>query len=147
MSGALQAVFQNQRSFLIVTGQQAFTSSGSFTWVAPAGVTKVSVLAVGGGAGGGGNGGGGGGGLGYKNNYSVTSGCSYCLTVGNGGVTSFGNATASFFVSTGTVRGGGGLGGCAGGTFTGDGGGNGGNSEISGTGITTMVRATWALAA
>ena len=51
MSGALQAVFQNQRSFLIVTGQQAFTSSGSFTWVAPAGVTKVSVLAVGGGAG------------------------------------------------------------------------------------------------
>ena len=54
----------------VVTGQQAYTTAGTYSWVAPAGVTSVSVVAVGGG----GNGysgaytgaGGGGGGLGYK---------------------------------------------------------------------------------
>ena len=70
MSGALQAAFQNQRSFTTTTlaGQQAFTTPGTYSWTAPAGVTSVSVVCVGGGGAGGTNGivfyGGGGGGLG-----------------------------------------------------------------------------------
>ena len=54
-----------------VIGSQSYTTAGTYTWIAPAGVTKVSVVAVGGGS----NNfshcnssGGGGGGLGYKNN-------------------------------------------------------------------------------
>ena len=45
-------------------GQQTFSTVGTFTWVAPAGVTAVSVFCVGGGggAGSGESGGGGGGG-------------------------------------------------------------------------------------
>ena len=35
-----------------VIGQQAYTTAGSYSWVAPAGVTAVSVVAVGGGGGG-----------------------------------------------------------------------------------------------
>jgi len=41
----------------IAPGQQAYTSPGTYTWVAPAGVTSVSVVAVGGGATGMGQGG------------------------------------------------------------------------------------------
>jgi hypothetical protein len=73
-------------------GQQAYTCAGTYTWVAPAGVTKVSVVAVGGGSGGyftafGGNylKGGAGGGLGYKNCITVTPGASYTIVVGAGG--------------------------------------------------------------
>ena len=53
----------------VVQGQQEYTSSGSYTWVCPAGVTSVSVVCVGGGGAGnlynqnyntGGGGGGGG---------------------------------------------------------------------------------------
>ena len=51
MSGALQAVFQNQRSFNPPPGQEAFITAGTFTWVAPTNVTSVSVVAVGGGGG------------------------------------------------------------------------------------------------
>jgi hypothetical protein len=51
MSGVQQVVFQNQRSFGAPPGQQAYTSPGTYTWVAPAGVTVVSVVAVGAGAG------------------------------------------------------------------------------------------------
>ena len=59
---------------IAVQGQQAYTTAGSYSWVAPSGVTSVSAVAIGGGGGGGSGGGagGGGGGLGYKNNYSVT---------------------------------------------------------------------------
>lgn len=35
----------------LVIGQQAYTTAGSYTWVAPAGVTSVSLVAVGGGGG------------------------------------------------------------------------------------------------
>ena len=116
----------------VVQGQEAFTTVGTFTWVAPAGVTKVSVVAVG--AGGVGRRefaccvcfmqGGYGGGLGYKNNYSVTPGSSYTVEVGGPSAAVCG-AGQSFFVSAATVRGG-----KAGyfvgpGTFTGDGGGYG----------------------
>lgn len=52
MSGALQAVFQNQRSFVAAPGQQAYTTAGSYSFVVPTGVTKVSMVAIGGGRGG-----------------------------------------------------------------------------------------------
>jgi hypothetical protein len=143
MSGVGQVTFMNQRSFVIVTGQEAFTTAGTFTWVAPAGVTKVSVVAVGGG----GQSGGGGGGLGYRNNQSVTPGSSYTVSVGRGGIGGAAcipcrNGVASFFCSTCVVRGGGGTyndGTGAGfngfgGTFTGTGGGNGGAGGTQGGG-------------
>lgn len=100
-----------------VSGQQAYTTPGTYTWLCPAGVTSVSVVAVGGG-------GyslytsGGGGGLGYKNNYTVVPGTSYLVVVGDVN-------QDSWFSSTGVVKGGGGSD-STGGTYTGDGGGNGG---------------------
>jgi len=125
MSGVGQAVFMNQRSFVIVTGQEAFVTSGTFSWVAPAGVTKVSAVAVGGGAN---SSKGSGGGLGYKNNYDVTPGNSYTVVVGAGGFNSAclcqQNGQNSNFISTAVLKGGGGT--ASGGTFTGTGGGNGG---------------------
>lgn len=89
MTGITQAVFMNQRSF-VSSGSQLFTSTGTYTWVAPAGVTSVSVLTIGKGGNGGnsgfvcgygnaGGGGGGGGALAYKNNISVTPGNSYTI--------------------------------------------------------------------
>lgn len=74
-------------------GQQEFTTPGTYTWVCPANVFSVSVVAVGGGAGGtvGYNynglpcGGGGGGGLAWANEISVVPGNSYTVVVGAGG--------------------------------------------------------------
>lgn len=119
-------------------GSQSYTTAGTYSWVAPAGVTSVSVVAVGSGAGGqwncnaGGSSGqgGGGGGLGYKNNYPVTPGSSYTVVVGAAGVTSgsacgiYGND--SYFVCTSVVKGGRGLNNSQYSTYTGDGGGGGG---------------------
>ena len=112
----------------VAQGQQAYTTPGSYTWVAPSCVTSVSIVAVG-------SGGGpgqysiyaaGGGGLGYKNNYSVTPGNSYTVVVGAVGSES--NGGNSYFVNSSVVQGGGGNGqfSRAGGTYVGDGGGNGG---------------------
>jgi len=129
MSGALQAVFQNQRSFAAPPGQEAFITTGNFTWVAPSGVTSVSVVAIGRGRLGTARGGAGGG-LGYKNNISVTPGNSYTVAVNC--ITS-----GSFFCSTSLVRGGNGTAPSAcgvGGVFVGDGGGNGGNTTSYGGG-------------
>jgi hypothetical protein len=70
---------------------QMITTVGSTTWTAPAGVTSVEYLVVGGGGGGGGSydtgaGAGGGGGLVlYGTNYSVVPGNNYTITVGDGG--------------------------------------------------------------
>jgi len=114
-----------------VIGQQAYTTAGTYSWVAPTGVTSVSVVAVGGGAGGnGGTTAGGGGGLGYKNNYTVTPGSSYTVVVGAG--TSGSCNGDSSFVSTAVLKGGKG-GKPSGGTYTGDGGGNGGAGGSSNT--------------
>jgi len=119
-----------------VVGQQAYTTAGSYSWVAPTGVTKVSVVAVGGGGGGSGGYPGSGGGLGYKNNYTVTPGGSYTVVVGSGGAYNGCGGSNSYFVSTCVVKGGGGPsnypGTVSGGTYTGDGGGNGGASRCSG---------------
>jgi hypothetical protein len=102
MSGALQAVFQNQRSFGPPPGQQVYTS-GNNSWVAPAGVTSVSVLAVASGRSGDffadGSGGytlaGYGGCLSYKNNYTVVPGNSYTAYLLGGNV---------YFVSEAVLR-------------------------------------------
>lgn len=122
---------------LVAIGQAAYTSPGTSSWTAPANVTSVSVVAIGGGGAQSGNtpnGGSGGGGLGWKNNIAVTPGNSYTVVVGAGS-TAFGNGGSggdSYFISTGTVRGGGGGGSVTGGTYTGDGGGNGGSGAAVG---------------
>lgn len=73
-------------------GQQAYTSSGTFTFVVPAGVTSISAVCVGGGGGGGNDtddtepgSGGGGGGLAYQASIAVTPGESLTVVVGSGG--------------------------------------------------------------
>jgi hypothetical protein len=136
-----------------VIGQQAYTTAGTYSWVAPACVSFVSVVAVGGGGGSRaafnagcstyrGMGGGAGGGLGYRNGYAVTPGNSYTVIVGAAGTGAGGTYPTSckggdsYFISTCVVSGGGGgssgffyCGGCAAGgpgAYTGTGGGSGG---------------------
>ena len=126
-------------------GQQSYTSFGTYTWVAPAGYTKVSVVALGAGGAGGNlsaptyatGGGGGGGELRYKNNITVVPGSSYTVVVGRayqnaaqangtaGGASSFNSSTV---VANGGLGGNtwpnGGAGGAGGSGGTGDGGGS-----------------------
>jgi hypothetical protein len=69
---------------------QSFTSVGTTSWTAPAGVTSVEYLVVGGGGGAGngydsGGGGGAGGGMVLTGITSVIPGNSYTITVGSGG--------------------------------------------------------------
>jgi len=110
------------------TGQVAYTSSGTFSFTAPAGVYYVNVLAIGGGGRGNnsttGGSGGGGGGLGWINNYAVTPGTAYTVTVGEGGASSTNPGGNSFFVSTATVCGFGGGVGVSGSTANGGSGGS-----------------------
>ena len=110
-----------------------YSAPGTYSWIAPTGVTSVSVVAVGaGGSGAGyrsyrapgsetccvaGGGGGGGGALGYKNNYAVTPGNAYTVVVGAAGVPpNHANEVCgvaggdSYFVSVCVVKGGGGQG-------------------------------------
>jgi hypothetical protein len=121
-------------------GQQAFTSPGTFSWIAPANVDIVSVVAVGGGGGGQNNWSnpaGAGAGLGWRNNISVEPGTSYTVEVGAGGGNGS-NGGNSFFQALSTVAGygggsasgqtGGPNGNGRGGGFFGDGGGAGGNA-------------------
>jgi Concanavalin A-like lectin/glucanases superfamily len=106
----------------------------TFSWTAPANVTSVSVVCIGGGGGGGRDGtGGGGGGLGWKNFIPVIPGNSYTVVVGAGGTGGPSSlpGSDSYFISASLVKGGGGrpstyVTGAPGGTFVGDGGGTGG---------------------
>lgn len=133
-------------------GDILYTTPGTYTWVAPAGVTNISVVCIGGGGGGGlsttAGAGGGGGGLGWKNNITVVPGQSYTVVVGAGGSYSYpagatpNNGSDSYFIDLNTVAGKGGNGGpagaaycsgvTAGGTYVGDGGGNGGTGGCTG---------------
>jgi len=107
--------FSSTSSFTIpVIGSQSYTTPGTYSWVAPTSVTKVSVVAVGGGSNCGGAGG-----LGWKNNITVVPGNSYTVVAGGAG-------TTSYFCTSSVVSGGGGSG-KTGGGHTGCGGGNGGN--------------------
>jgi len=115
-----------------------FTSQGTTSWTAPAGVTSVEYLVVAGGGGGGGCGGGGGGGGVRTGTLTVTPGNSYTVAVGAGGAGNSGNGSTgsnSVFASI-TSQGGGGGGSCFGtanGLSGGSGGGAGGTSG-AGTG-------------
>jgi hypothetical protein len=147
-------VFSGSFYYFSVQGQALYgtnVGTGTFTWVAPKGVSLVSVVAVG--AGGSGPrsynssaAGGGGGGLGWKNNIPVNALQSYTVQVGPyGNSTSYGSSDLkggnSFFISTGTVAGYGGghrsVGGTGGpnqngntgGGWFGDGGGAGGTAD------------------
>ena len=102
---------------VVVQGQQAYTTAGTYSWTAPAGVTSVSVVCVGSG----GNVGQGAGALAYKNNIAVTPGASYTVVVNVAPGT-------SYFSSVGTVSAG------QGATRTGDGGGDGGGGYGGGAG-------------
>jgi len=106
-------------------GQQEYTTAGTYSWVCPAGVTSVSVVCVGGGAGSGGA-------LGYINNYAVSPGTSYTVVVGARGRWGLTDAGESYFSSTSVVRAGGGVQGTGSATFTGTGGGLGGQKFNNG---------------
>lgn len=110
------AVAGTASGFAAPPGEQLYTTAGTFSWVAPAGVTSVSVVCIGGG--GSANcyygGGGGGGGLAYKNAISTTPGNSYGVTVGAGYICianqdqsgSGGNSSFSFSGNTTVASGG-----------------------------------------
>lgn len=104
-------------------GESIYVTAGTYTFVAPAGVTSVSVVCVGATLNWANNQiyGRGGGGLGYKNNITVVPGSSYTVVVSGSA-----SGTGSYFIDTLTVLGGQGASGQTGGTFVGDGGGNGG---------------------
>ena len=132
LKDVLYAISREKWSGIVPVGQDQYTSSGTFSWTAPAGVTSVSVVCVGPslkwantaryGRGGGG--------LGYKNNIAVVPGNSYTVQVGDSAA-----GTSSYFISTATVEGQCSSGTTAGGGYTGDGGGNGGNGGAYGGGV------------
>lgn len=115
MSGILQN-FAYGRSFGAAPGQQAYTTAGTYSWVAPTGVTSVSVVTVGAG-----DNASQGGALAYKNNITVIPGNSYTVVVQPGNTSP---SDRSSFISNATVSAGAGIG-----FRTGDGGGNGGTSN------------------
>jgi hypothetical protein len=116
----------NNISLTTGTSIQTFSTTGTTSWTAPAGVTSVSYLVVAGGGGGGGYGGdnvgGGGGGAGgmRTGTLTVNPGTTYTVTVGAGGGpgTIGSDSVFSSITSTGGGRGGqpaGGNGGSGGG--------------------------------
>ena len=143
-----QFLYQLSADIAVPTGQAEFTTPGTFSWTAPALVTEVSVVCVGGGGGGAqgtsAGSGAGGGGLGWRNKILVTPGVSYAVQVGVGGTRPAsttagdgGTGGTSFFINPLIVSGNGGVGAVqnqtltrAGGTFVGDGGGNGGAGGV-----------------
>lgn len=85
-------------------GQASYTTSGSYTWLCPSGVTNVCISVCGAGGYGGANStvsrgsGGGGGGFAYLNNLSVSPGTNYNLQVGTaGGTGGVGGTGSSWF--------------------------------------------------
>ena len=68
-------------------GLQTYSTSGSFGFTVPVGITSLTVEVVGAGGSGGGNGSGGGGGGGYAIGvYSVVPGATHTINVGSGGL-------------------------------------------------------------
>ena len=79
-----------------VTGQQAYTSTGTYSWTAPSGVTSVSVVCISP------SGTSRAGGLAYLNNYSVTPGSSYTVVVNGSGTTYFNDSSTCKATNTAT---------------------------------------------
>lgn len=136
--GATSANSNSTATVVAVTGQAAYTSPGTYTFVIPAGVTSISAVAVGGGAAGGGGGiGGSGGGLSYNNNYAVTPGDSWFVIAPSSGNTARLSTSTSFPYGTKIVEATGGTAffpngagtGTAGGSSVSRTGGQGGNSS------------------
>ena len=136
--------------FIAAAGSHSYTTPGTYCWIAPAGVYKVSVVSVGGGANGAngcgstatGGKGGGGGALAYCNNKTVVPGTAYTVIVGAAGATGGQSSFAAIAVACGgrvpcggTTLYAGGAGGSGGnGVFAGCGGGGGGAGGYSGNG-------------
>jgi hypothetical protein len=129
-------------------GESTYTTAGTYSWVAPSGVTEVSIITVDGGSSGGRGGTGGyttggrGGTLKYENNITVVPGNSYSLTVGDGGLRGYsslsgdlgGDTTMTSLTSTMVIGGFGGSVGNGSDTFGGGGSGAGGYSGNGGHG-------------
>lgn len=106
---------------LVSFAQTTDTYISSGTWIAPAGVTSVTVECWGGGGAGGGNttaedgGGGAGGGAYSRSDITVIPGNSYTVTVGAGGIAisggTGGDGGDSWFINTSTILAKGGTGG------------------------------------
>jgi len=79
-----------------VRGSATYTTSGSYTWVAPSGVTRISTFTVGGGGGGNRGWAGGGAGSMWRNNWPVTSGGSHTVQVGTYGSINVGYNSQSY---------------------------------------------------
>ncbi|NBX50879.1 hypothetical protein EBT25_13355, partial [bacterium] len=115
MTGSVQVIASLVSA--VPTLEKSFTSPGTYSWIAPSGVTSVCVVCVGaGGSGSSWYAGGGGGGLGWKNNITVVPGNSYTVVVGAGGagkVFPYEGASGgdSYFINTSTCVGYGGVGG------------------------------------
>lgn len=149
---------------IVAPGQQEYTTPGTYSWTAPAGVYSVSAVCIGGG----GSGmvakdagstrvyGGGGAGLGWRNNISVVPGQTYTVVVGNGAPAAVtgtsissdaypaSNGQDSYFIDIFTVLGAGGgssVSGSAGGGggYVGDGGGNGGQGGAASGGSGSIL--------
>ena len=87
--------------------QQEYLEAGNYTWVCPAGVTSVSIVAIGPGGAGENVGpyGGGGGGCAYKNNITVVPGTGYAVVVGAPGAMATGTTGTGAGQNTGTAGG------------------------------------------
>lgn len=133
---------------VLATGQAAYTTPGTYSWIAPSGITSVSAVVVGGGGSGYSShdsNGGGGGCLAFKNYITVVPGSSYTVYVGAGGAAptpasaTSNNGQQSYFIDASTLQanpGRGGAGSNLGPTpandgIVGDGGGYGGYGESS----------------
>ena len=110
-SGSAVAANVGTVGITCMAGTQSFTTPGSFTWTVPAGITSVSIVAIGGGGGGSGTFGSyvglvGGAGAVVNSTLTVTPGQTLNLVVGGGGT-----AGTSFLVGVSGPFGGGGGGG------------------------------------
>ena len=94
VAGVTASVTFNDTSTTLVAGDQVVSTTGSGSFIVPANVSSVSIMAIGGGAGSGTTaalgagqitGGGGAGALGIINNLAVTPGQTITYTVGEGG--------------------------------------------------------------
>lgn len=132
----------NSMTTVLPVGQEAYTIPGTYSWIAPADVTSVSVVCVGGGGGAYDEthpttvdvNGGGGGALSYINNITVIPGNSYTVVVGAGKGRQQGDGGASSFNTSSCIANGGKMGsfgnGGAGGTVGAGTGGSGGRGGV-----------------
>jgi hypothetical protein len=114
--GTSSASYSTSNSFLVSIGatqstwyittmamptEASYTSTGTYSFIVPSGVTSVSVVSIGGGQDGSGGtygAGGGGGGLNWRNNLTVTAGQSITIEVNAYRTATYGGNTTSGFL-------------------------------------------------